>query len=107
MQIREVDPRDVPDDAVLLDVREDDEWQAGHAPDAVHIPLQQLPERYGELPDDQPIHVICKVGGRSAHAAAWLASLGRDAVNVAGGMESWRAVGRPMVSETDRPPDVV
>ncbi|WP_410562579.1 rhodanese-like domain-containing protein [Amycolatopsis sp. cmx-4-61] len=95
--------RDLPTDGlVLLDVREDDEWAAGHAPGAVHIPMGELPARVGELadlPDDQPIHVICRSGGRSARAAAWLNQSGWDAVNVAGGMGAWQREGRPMVGE--------
>ncbi|MEW2500071.1 rhodanese-like domain-containing protein [Amycolatopsis sp. CA-161197] len=96
--------RDLPTDGVaLLDVREDDEWAAGHAPGAVHIPLGELPARVdelSELPDDQPVYVICRSGGRSARATAWLNASGWDAVNVAGGMGSWAREGRPMVSET-------
>ncbi|WP_158888465.1 rhodanese-like domain-containing protein [Amycolatopsis anabasis] len=98
--------RDLPQDAALtlLDVREDDEWAAGHAPGAVHIPLGELPARVdelAELPDDQPIYVVCRTGGRSARAAAWLNASGWDAVNVAGGMKSWLTEGRPVVG--DRP----
>lgn len=86
----------------LLDVREDDEWDAGHAPQAVHIPLGQLPARVDELaqfPEDRPIHVVCRTGGRSARAAAWLSDNGWDAVNVAGGMKSWHTEGRALVAE--------
>ncbi|HWD05044.1 MAG TPA: rhodanese-like domain-containing protein [Amycolatopsis sp.] len=97
--------RDLPKDGVpLLDVREDDEWAAGHAPAALHIPLGELPARVAELadlPDDQPVYVICRSGGRSARATAWLNASGWDAVNIAGGMGSWAAEGRPMV--TDNP----
>ncbi|OQO90780.1 rhodanese-like domain-containing protein [Saccharomonospora piscinae] len=97
---------------VLLDVREPDEWAAGHAPDAIHIPLGDLPSRAGELPelaDDRPVHVICRTGGRSARAAAWLNAAGIvDAVNVAGGMKTWQAAGRPMVGEHgDAAPEVL
>src|SRR5262245_42000489 len=88
----------------LLDVREDDEWAAGHAPGALHIPLGELPARVEELaklPEDQPVYVVCRSGGRSARAAAWLNSSGWEAVNVAGGMKSWHAEGRPV--EGDNP----
>ncbi|WP_216212688.1 rhodanese-like domain-containing protein [Amycolatopsis aidingensis] len=87
---------------VLLDVREHDEWSAGHAPGAVHIPLGDLPARVAELaefPDDRPVYVVCRTGGRSAQAAAWLNAAGWDAVNVAGGMKSWQTEGRPLVGE--------
>ncbi|MFC4005129.1 rhodanese-like domain-containing protein [Prauserella oleivorans] len=91
------------DDLVLLDVREPDEWAAGHAPGAVHIPLGELPSRtdeLAELPDDRPVYVICRTGGRSARATAWLNAAGlADAVNVAGGMKSWQTEGRPLVGD--------
>jgi rhodanese-related sulfurtransferase len=90
-----VDPRDVAD-TFLLDVREDVEWQDGHAPAAVHIPMYDVPPRIAELPDDQPIAVICHVGARSAQVAHWLRAQGYDAHNVEGGMEAWEAVGLPV-----------
>lgn len=89
------------DNITLLDVREDDEWAAGHAPEAVHIPLGELPARIEELaklPDDKPVYVVCRTGGRSARATAWLNYNGFDAVNVAGGMKSWHTEGRAVVS---------
>ena len=81
--------------AYLLDVRRDDEYTAGHVPGAVHIPLDQLPERWGEVPNDRRVHVICAVGARSLAAAKALAGAGLDAVNVAGGTKAWVAEGRP------------
>lgn len=97
---------------ILLDVREPDEWEAGHAPGAVHIPLGELPARAAELvtlPDDQPVYVVCRGGGRSVRAAAWLNKAGLvDAVDVAGGMKSWQTQGRPLVGERDdAPPEVL
>lgn len=86
----------------LIDVREHDEWDAGHAPDAVHIPLGELPARVEELAklsDDNPLYVVCRTGGRSARATAWLNASGWDAVNVAGGMKSWHTEGRSVVAE--------
>jgi rhodanese-related sulfurtransferase len=89
---------DLPDGVALLDVREDDEWAAGHAPDAQHIPLGELAGRLGELPDGA-VYVVCRSGGRSARATAYLNENGWDAHNVEGGMKSWHAAGRPMVGE--------
>ncbi|MFI9433817.1 MULTISPECIES: rhodanese-like domain-containing protein [Streptosporangium] len=106
MSVPEVDARDVPDGAFLLDVRENDEWRAGHAPAAVHIPLGELQARVDEVPKDAPVYVVCRVGGRSAHAAAWLGHVGWDAINVGGGMQSWESAGRPMVSESGQDPFV-
>lgn len=94
----------------LLDVREADEWAAGHAPEAVHIPLGDLPSRLdelAELPDDRPLYVVCRTGGRSARAAAWLNANGWDAVNVAGGMKSWQTEGRALAGEHEGAPDVL
>ncbi|WP_336921599.1 rhodanese-like domain-containing protein [Aquipuribacter sp. SD81] len=104
-EVPTVDVTDVPDDAVVLDVREDDEWQAGHAPGALHVPLNQVPERLDELPDGE-LHVVCRSGGRSARATAWLNQNGYEAVNVAGGMGAWREAGRPLVSEDGTEPTV-
>jgi rhodanese-related sulfurtransferase len=96
----------VPDDAWLLDVREDDEWTAGHAPGARHIPLGQLGARASEVPQDELVYVICRSGMRSAHAAQALAGAGWRAVNVAGGMQDWAAAGRPMVADSGAAPYV-
>ncbi|MFI6324679.1 rhodanese-like domain-containing protein [Nonomuraea sp. NPDC050556] len=103
MNVPEIEAREVPADAYLLDVREQDEWVAGHAPEAVHIPLGQLQARVEEVPADQTVYVVCRVGGRSAQAAAWLNHIGRDAINVGGGMQSWEFAGRAMVSESGGP----
>jgi rhodanese-related sulfurtransferase len=97
---------DVPAGVYLLDVREDDEWVAGHAPDAVHIPVRTLGERASEIPQDREIYVICRAGSRSAYAAQALAGAGWKTVNVADGMAGWAVAGRPMVSETGGDPFV-
>lgn len=100
-------PATLPTDTVVLDVREDDEWRAGHIEDALHVSLQQLPERIGDVPDDRQVLVVCRSGGRSARATGFLRQQGKDAVNLAGGMQDWQAAGRPMTSETGAAPDVV
>jgi rhodanese-related sulfurtransferase len=96
----------VPDDAWLLDVREDDEWAAGHAPGARHIPLGQLGARATEVPQDELIYVVCRSGHRSGQAAQALAGAGWRAVNVAGGMQQWAAAGLPMVTDSGAEPYV-
>ncbi|MFI9593668.1 rhodanese-like domain-containing protein [Nonomuraea sp. NPDC052265] len=106
MTVPEIEATAVPDDAFLLDVREQDEWLAGHAPEAVHIPMSQIQGRVEEVPADRTVYVVCRVGGRSLQVAAWLNQLGRDAVNVGGGMQSWEFARRPMVSETGQQPFV-
>jgi rhodanese-related sulfurtransferase len=97
---------DLPAGAYLLDVREPDEWAAGHAPDAVHIPVGALGQRAGEIPQDREVYVICRSGTRSAYAAQALAGGGWTAINVTDGMTGWAVAGRPMVSETGRDPFV-
>ncbi|MEU9043225.1 MULTISPECIES: rhodanese-like domain-containing protein [unclassified Kitasatospora] len=98
-QIPTAEAAAVPADAVLLDVREQDEWDAGHVDGALHIPLGQVIGRLDELPDGK-LYVLCRVGGRSAQVVQYLVQQGRDAVNVDGGMYAWEGAGRPMVSST-------
>lgn len=98
---------DVPVDAAILDVREDYEWVAGHAETALHIPLDQLPERIGELDPDQDLYVICRTGGRSFRAVQWLSGQGYSALNVAGGMDQWLEAGKTVVSENGLKPAVL
>ena len=98
---------ELPLDAVLLDVREDDEWAAGHAPDANHLPMMQIPARIEEIPADRDVVVICRVGGRSAQVVAYLQQHGLTrTINLDGGMSDWAAAGRPMVSEDGGAPRV-
>ncbi|MFD4969604.1 rhodanese-like domain-containing protein [Streptomyces sp. NPDC058424] len=103
--------QDLEDGDFLLDVREDDEWRAGHAEGVLHIPLSEFVARYGELtetaPEDGRIHVICRSGARSAQVAMYLVQQGVDAVNVDGGMQMWAASGRPVVTDEGRPGQVV
>jgi len=96
----------LPAEAYLLDVREDDEWTAGHAPDAVHIRLGELGARAAEVPRDREVYVICRTGNRSAYAAQALVGAGWNAVNVADGMTGWAVAGRPMISEDGGEPYV-
>ncbi|MDQ1037526.1 rhodanese-related sulfurtransferase [Streptomyces sp. V3I8] len=102
-----VEVGDLADGDFLLDVREDDEWQAGHAEGALHIPISEFVARYGEFteaaPQDGRVHVICRSGGRSAQVAMYLNQQGVDAVNVAGGMQDWAAGGRPVVNTEGKP----
>jgi rhodanese-related sulfurtransferase len=90
------------ENAVVLDVREPDEYAAGHVPGAVLIPLGEVVQRLDEVPQGGPLHVICHSGGRSARATAWLEQQGVEAVNVAGGTSAWIAAGQP-VATGDRP----
>jgi rhodanese-related sulfurtransferase len=102
-----VSVQDLPADAVLLDVREPDEWAAGHVEGAQHIPMNDIPRRTDELDQAADIVVVCKVGGRSARVTAWLNQQGYQATNLDGGMLAWAAARRPMISETSAPPAVI
>ncbi len=101
--VPEVAIADVPatfgDAAVLLDVREDDEWRLGHAPGAQHIPMGDVPARIAEIDTDADLYVVCHVGGRSRRVAQYLARNGYEPVNITGGMLDWAAAGRPVVAE--------
>jgi len=99
-------PDPLPDDIAVLDVRDPIEWIHGHIEGAVHIPLMHLGERVAEVPHGRTV-VVCKVGARSAQAVAYLVHQGHDAANLDGGMVDWAGAGRPMVSETGQPPQVV
>ncbi len=98
---------EVPQAGFVLDVRETDEWEAGHIPWAVHIPLGQLPARVGEVPTDVPVVVACRSGARSAQAVSFLTASGRRAANLDGGMKAWHAQGRQMRSESVIQPSVI
>ncbi|MGH3506489.1 MAG: rhodanese-like domain-containing protein [Nocardioidaceae bacterium] len=100
-------PAALPDDVVVLDVRESDEWEAGHINGAMHMPMGQVPARFSEMPADRQVLVVCKVGGRSARVTAYLQMQGVDAVNLADGMVGWHAAGRPMVAESPWEPYVL
>jgi DMSO/TMAO reductase YedYZ molybdopterin-dependent catalytic subunit/rhodanese-related sulfurtransferase/glyoxylase-like metal-dependent hydrolase (beta-lactamase superfamily II) len=94
--------------AVLLDVREPDEWSTGHAPGAVLIPMGEVQARRHELPQAKRIVVVCRSGGRSAAITDALRVHGYDAVNLTGGMCAWAAAGLPVVieaTERDAPED--
>ena len=99
-------PDPMPEGVSILDVREPVEWHYGHIDGATHVPLMDLPGRLDEVPAGRVV-VVCKVGARSAQATAWLAQQGHDVANLDGGMVEWAAAGRPMVSETERPAQVV
>ena len=92
----------------LLDVREPDEWEAGHAPGAHHVPMMEIPARMGEVPTDAEVVVVCRSGGRSGQVVSYLMGNGWDNVrNLDGGMRSWAATGREIVSENGQPARVL
>lgn len=82
--------------AVLVDVREPNEWAAGHATGAVHVPLGHLPNRIGELPADRELLFLCQSGSRSLVAARIATERGRVAKSVRGGTIAWARAGLPL-----------
>ena len=102
-QVPSIQIGELPEGAALLVVREDDEWAAGRAATARHVPMGELAARLDELPTNGTVYVICRSGKRSARVVAYLNANGRDAVNVDGGMQAWQASGRDMVADTAEP----
>ena len=84
------------DGIVLLDVREQSEWDDGHVPGSIHIPMGEVPARYGELPADADLVVICAVGGRSGQVTQWLNANGVAARNLDGGIVAYAQAGLPI-----------
>ena len=98
--MQNVQPTEVPAGAQLIDVRENDEWDAVHAQGATHIPMSEITGRIQEIDPDRDIYVICHLGGRSAQVCQYLEnSLGWDVINVEGGTNQWEADGLPVVRD--------
>jgi rhodanese-related sulfurtransferase len=106
----DVSVTELPDDAVVLDIREQEEWDRGHAPTAVHIPMSELPARVDELASfldrDEPLVITCRSGGRVQRVMPWLAMQGYEVANMGGGMRAWQAAGKPMEAAGGAEPQV-
>ena len=89
--------------ALLLDVREQNEWHAGHAAQAELLPMSRLAVEAASLPTDRLLVCVCHVGARSAAVSAALNDAGWTAVNLLGGMQAWAAAGLSVVTETGQP----
>ena len=87
--------------ALLIDVREDEEWDAGHAEGMTHLPMSRL--TLDQIPAGRPIVVVCRSGNRSDRVAEVLTEVGMDAANMAGGMHAWVAAGLPIVNAEGAP----
>jgi rhodanese-related sulfurtransferase len=87
--------------AVVIDVRNPDEYERAHIPGARLVPLPELAERIDEVPTEREVYVVCAVGSRSARAAQLLRSKGIDAINVAGGTKAWIESGRPTATGSE------
>jgi rhodanese-related sulfurtransferase len=86
--------------ATVLDVRNPDEYEAGHVARAVLIPLGELGQRQDEIPEGDPVYVICAVGGRSLQATKAMIGAGYSAMSVSGGTKGWIERGHPVVTGT-------
>lgn len=107
-QIPAVAATDVGRGAHLLDIREQDEWDAGHAPGAQHLPMSEIQARLDEVPTDRDVVVVCRSGNRSARVVQFLLANGwRQVRNLDGGLQDWVAVGRPLVAAHDQPAAVL
>ncbi|MDX9865018.1 MAG: rhodanese-like domain-containing protein [Anaerolineaceae bacterium] len=85
--------------ALILDVREPQEWEAGHIPGATLIPLGQIPDRLNEIPQDRPVVVVCRSGNRSAQAVQFLRQSGYGlTTSMSGGMNQWVAANFEIVT---------
>lgn len=89
-------------DVILVDVRETEEYVEGHVPGAIHIPLGQLSNRLDEVPEGEPVYVICRSGMRSQRGAEVLDGAGRRTLSVAGGTMGWIEAGHPVVTGSNR-----
>lgn len=92
-------------EVLLLDVREDDEWAAGHAPMATHTVLGSLAPAV--VPRDRPIIAVCRSGRRSGQAAQSLAAAGHEVRNLTGGMQAWAVAGLPVLDRDGGPGTVL
>jgi len=86
---------------MVIDVRTASEFASGHIPRAVFMPLVTVPLRLSELDRHAPVYVVCESGARAFQACQYLDQHGYHAINVHGGMTTWRALGLPVQSGTD------
>ncbi len=92
----------VRDGAVLLDVRESSKWNAGHAPQAAHLPVGRISEASKKVKQGKQVVVVCRSGNRSRSATKALISMGYDALNLSGGMHAWACAGGQVVDRSGR-----
>lgn len=100
--LKTVDPKKakemMDEGTLLIDVREVSEWNQGHAPEALHIPLATLGNNLHRIPRDAEVLVCCRSGSRSSSAVSFLIEKGYHAINVGGGMSAWQSQGLPLVN---------
>lgn len=93
----------IDDGAVMIDVRTTREWNAGHAPFATHVPMDQLDRKLSRISKAKKVVVVCRSGSRSRMACRQLSSAGYDVLNLSGGLRSWERAGLPVVDQRGRP----
>src|SRR5262245_44312905 len=98
---------DADPEAAVLDVREADEWGAGHVDGSQWIPMGELATRQGEIPEGRLLVVVCRTGARSARVTQALVAAGYDAANLVGGLEAWTGAGHAVVTDDGAPGTVV
>ncbi|MEQ7127094.1 rhodanese-like domain-containing protein [Actinopolymorpha sp. B11F2] len=94
-----MDPRtafDRREELQFLDVREKDEWDAGHIEGSAHIPMDSVPDRLDQIDRGRPVVAVCRSGRRSGLVAAYLSRAGFTVHNMTGGLEQWEAEGLPL-----------
>ena len=84
------------DEVQILDVRESEEWAAGHIDGALHLPMDQVPRRIDEVDRRRPVVAVCRSGRRSDKVAEYLRGQGIPAENMSGGLERWADEGLPL-----------
>lgn len=94
-------------DAQMIDVRDDKEWAAGHAPHSVHVTMAELPDATTWMWHSRRLVVVSRSGRRASEAVRHLRTAGLDAVRLEGGMHAWESAGQPLVSDTGRPAHIV
>lgn len=95
------------DGAILVDVREQNEWDAGHATEAIHVPLAAIAAQAEALRSHDLVVVICRSGRRSAAAVDQLRSVGIEAINLSGGMLAWQEAAQGVVRDDGTPGEVI
>jgi rhodanese-related sulfurtransferase len=106
-EVSAVDAENGQDQHILLDVRNADEWEAGHAPGAQWVPLPDLEGARFTLPMNRRIVCVCRSGARSARATESLLEWGFQASNMVGGMQAWAADGFPVIRDDGAPGEVI
>lgn len=94
------------DEVIFVDVREPDEWDAGHIEGALHVPMGEIVARVDDFDVEERYVAVCRSGARSDQVARFLQGQGIDIENLEGGMQAWQRSGLPMVAEGDHPPRV-